>query len=225
MSAIIIPSTGGPRDGLDPINSMPKWASDKLDIAIKMHQLYKTIPIILLSSRTCCKPPTLDINGNPVQECSAMALYLQYKGVDMNYVFEENASYDTIGNAFFLRLIHTDINKLYNLYIIVNEFHHKRVEAIFDWIFMKNSQDCKYTLNYIMCSDNIIDSNILKARIQKEVISLKNIQNTIANLQIDSFQDIYKWIFSEHRLYASKYKYEQIMIKKHTIDNALLQSY
>ena len=220
MSVIIIPGIGGPRNGMDPINSMPRWATDKLDKCVEMNT---TIPIILLSAGTCYKNGQMDINNKSIHECTAMALYLQSKGIDMNRVYEEDTSYDTVGNAFFLRTIYTDINKWYNLNIIVNEFHYMRVKEIFEWIFMKNNS--MYTFNYIVCPDNVLDKDILSVRIEKELDSLNKIRNTISNLKVDSFLDIHRWIFSEHRLYASKYKCNKIINKEEPINSMLYKSY
>ena len=33
------------------------------------------------------------------------------EGVDMSIVYEENASYDTIGNAYMARVMHTEVSK------------------------------------------------------------------------------------------------------------------
>jgi hypothetical protein len=220
MKAIIIPGIGGPRNGKDPINSLPLWATDKLNIAIKVWNDDKTIPIVLLSAGTCHKVGEPDINGRPIHECTAMALYLQSKGVNMKYVFEEDASYDTVGNAFFLRIIHTDLNEWFDLDVIVNEFHYLRLKCIFDWIFGNGL----YKLNYIICKDPKDD--VIEARKIKEAESLQTIQKIIKHVNSKSLKDIHTWLFSEHRLYASKYKIISLTDKiELNIDKRITASY
>ena len=60
-------------------------------------------------------------------------------------ILAETCSYDTIGNAFFARTVHTDPRGLRRLLIVNSKFHMPRTEAIFRWVFGA-APDCGYDL-------------------------------------------------------------------------------
>ena len=65
--------------------------------------------LIALSLGTVHKPSPRDERGFPITECGSMAQHLVKRlHVSPDHVFVEGVSLDTIGNAFFARLIHTD---------------------------------------------------------------------------------------------------------------------
>lgn len=79
-----------------------------------------TLPILTLSAGTAHLPQLLSDDGLPVWEATASAAYLEKRhGLKNTYV--ETTSYDTIGNAYFARTSHTDINGWRRLLIITNE--------------------------------------------------------------------------------------------------------
>src|SRR6056297_2341497 len=80
------------------------WAKERLDEAIKSSNGKEYF--IVLSAGTVHKPPFLDSEGFPVFEAEVMADYLIKKGINPKKVLTENSSYDTIGNAYFSRVIH-----------------------------------------------------------------------------------------------------------------------
>ena len=50
-------------------------------------------------------------------------------------MIEENTSLDTIGNAYFLRTIHTDVVGVRRLLLITNKWHMARTLAVFEAVF------------------------------------------------------------------------------------------
>ena len=93
-----------------------------------------TIPIVALSAGTTHKPNPRDVLGFPVKECTSGAYALRSLGVASDHIYQEGVSLDTIGNAYFLRTIHTDPVRWRRLLIITSEFHMNRTRAIFDWV-------------------------------------------------------------------------------------------
>lgn len=83
--------------------------------------IHASLPILCLSAGTAHLPQLLCIRGLPIWESTASAAYLQSKhGVDASDLFVETTSYDTIGNAYFARTSHTDVNGWRKLLVVTN---------------------------------------------------------------------------------------------------------
>jgi uncharacterized SAM-binding protein YcdF (DUF218 family) len=78
------------------------------------------LPILTLSAGTAHLPQLMSEDGLPVWEATASAAYLQ-KRHGLKHVYVETTSYDTIGNAYYTRTSHTDVNGWRKLLIITNE--------------------------------------------------------------------------------------------------------
>ena len=98
--AVIIPG-GGLTDGRP-----HPWVLARLDAAL-LHSA-DTDFFLVLSRGTTHKAPPLDAGGFPIDESAASAQYLIERGVDSSRVLLESWSLDTIGNAAFARLMHSD---------------------------------------------------------------------------------------------------------------------
>lgn len=80
------------------------------------------LPILSLSAGTAHVPQLLSQAGLPIWESTSSAAYLHKKhGIDYSSLFVETTSYDTIGNAYFTRTSHTDINGWRRLLIVTNK--------------------------------------------------------------------------------------------------------
>ncbi|MCF7860805.1 YdcF family protein [Candidatus Woesearchaeota archaeon] len=198
MDAIIIP--GG---GLNPDGSLPLWTKSRLEKAL---EIWKGEKIITLSAGTIHKPNPLDSKGRPILECAAAAKYLKVHGVDSSCILQESCSYDTIGNAYFLRTVHTGPAKLRKLTIINSEFHIQRTKRIFDWIFSldqseedSNKSD-RYVLKYITVENTGVDKGALSARRNREIQSIKSLNVVIP--KIKNMKALHDWLFTEHETYS-----------------------
>lgn len=83
-----------------------------------------TIPILCLSAGTAHAPQLMGADGVPIWESTASAAYLMKEHSNLIHsrnVYVETTSYDTIGNAYFTRTSHTDINGWRNILIITSE--------------------------------------------------------------------------------------------------------
>ena len=142
LHALVVPGGGSQTEAGNP-NTLPIWVKKRLNLAYTIWLQNEfdnkpTLPILLLSCGTMYKPGVLDVRGYNFRETTSMALYLESLGMDMAYVLEETCSYDTIGNAFFCRIMFTDIYRWTNLLIIGPDFHIKRIKKIFEWIYSLN---------------------------------------------------------------------------------------
>lgn len=121
-----------PGGGLLPDGSLPLWVQNRFDFAI---QRANGSSILALSAGTPHKAPPLDKGGRPVLEALAGARYLVSCGYPPEKILTETASWDTIGDAYFARTIHTDPAYLRRIHVITSAFHMPRTEAIFRWVF------------------------------------------------------------------------------------------
>ena len=190
--AILIPG-GGVRDQ----GELPPWVKIRLDRAINIHQ---TEYIIVLSAGTVYKAPPLDENGFPIFESVAAAKYLVKHGINPEKILCETSSYDTVGNAYFSRVIHVDPRGFRRLHIVTSAFHMPRTKAIFEWLYGLDSQGGKYQLTFDPVPDVGIALDDLNARIEKEAGSLQQfLKNTTT---ICTLSACHQWLFTEHAAYA-----------------------
>ena len=244
--AIVIPGAGGPRDGQQIIESLPVWITAKLDACVSLVSSDKQTnlaspspsletPIVLLSAGTYHKTPVKDVNGRDVHESTAMSLYLQQKMLNPKFIYEENTSYDTVGNAYFLRAVHTDVREWHRLLVIVNEFHYPRLSLIFDWIFkLKNNSGTPaavYQIDYLIYPDKSLPIEIesqIKHRIIRERASYESMQKRIndSNVNITSFKEFHQWMFETHDNYRSSNKTNLVLKQIKTLDcSELMETY
>ncbi len=197
--AVIVP--GG---GVGPSGKLPPWVENRLDKAL---ELANGAPIITLSAGTPHKPPPYDERGRPILEAVAEAEYLREQGYPSDLLFTETASYDTIGNAYFVRVIHTDPAGFRKLMVVTSEFHMPRTEALFRWIFQLTPVDASYQLNFQSVPDFGMERDILEARRQKETRSLASIPKLAE--QHRTLASFHCWLFTRHAAYAIEKPPEQ----------------
>jgi hypothetical protein len=190
FDAVLIP--GG---GLTPSGALTPFVRARLDRALA----HSTDLYIPLSAGTPHLPPPLDARGYPIFEAIPAAQYLHERGIPKSRILAEACSYDTIGNAFFPRTIHTDPRGLRRLLIVSSEFHMPRTEAIFRWVFGA-APDRGYDLAFEATEDIGISPDALKARAERESASLAVVRNLASS--IVTLSGIHQWIFAEHGAYA-----------------------
>ncbi len=205
---ILIPG-GGVREG----GNLPLWVKERLDFAIS---LQKGEYILTLSAGTPHKPPPIDNYGFPIFESIAAANYLQSKGINSQKILTETSSYDTIGNAYFSRMIHIEPRGFKKLLIITSNFHLIRTESIFRWVYGLNSESRAYELKFLAVDDIGISTQALQERREKERLSLTSLVQIKS--QIKNLSTLHQWLFTKHSAYA-------VGIEKTTIKNSSLETY
>ncbi len=138
---------------------------------------YRDAYIVTLSAGTTHKPPPLDVNGYPIFESVAAAHYLMRHGILPERILIETSSYDTIGNAYFSRMIHIDPLSLKKLLIVTSEFHMPRTQVIFEWVYHLEGLPQDYDLEFHLVNDEGIDADLLAARRAREGKSLENVRS------------------------------------------------
>jgi hypothetical protein len=163
------------------------------------------LPILCLSAGTAHLPQALSADGLPIWEATACAGYLEKQHGMTKNVFVETTSYDTIGNAFYTRTTHTDVNGWRNLLIITSEFHMDRTMAIFDWIFLQcdpKKKNDRYQLHYLSSPNVDLTAKALEARRELETQSAKTVREKLAP-KYKSLKDVWTFLTHEHALYTA----------------------
>lgn len=176
------------------------------------------LPILCLSAGTAHLPQLMGADGLPVWESTACAAYLENHAQQQEvqqpiHIFVETTSYDTIGNAYYTRVSHTDINGWKNLLVITNEFHMDRTMAIFDWIFgatdgsgssspgVRRRQQ-GYRL-FFLASPNVgLTNQAIEARKEREAQSAATVRTQLAP-KYKSLTQIHHFLTHEHALYSA----------------------
>jgi len=219
IDAIIV--AGGGQTATGP----PPHVVLRLEKAVQIYNSRSPKPYIITQGRgTPHKPSPLDDRGFEIHESSMNAKWLIEHGVDPSDILEESASLETVGNAYFVRALHTDVLSLYRLVVINNFWHMPRCKAVFDHVFSVPSDRADnggYTLEYVSV-DSGLTSDVLELRLEREKKSLPNfLPNSPWAKKIKTLRDLHRWLFSENTAYASK----RLTMKREAIDPTVAKSY
>lgn len=192
VDAIIVPGGGVRANG-----ELPLWVQARFDHALT---LWQGEPFLCLSAGTVFKPLPRDTVGHPIFESVAGATYLLARGVPPEKIFAETSSYDTIGNAYFARVVHTDPMEWRRLLIVTSDFHMARTEAIFRWLFGLPPLALPYTLTFSPAPDGDIEAAPLQQRQEKERAGLQRLLPLTE--QIRTLPQFHHFLFTQHDAYA-----------------------
>src|SRR5580658_4023913 len=186
FDAIVIP--GG---CLTDSGELAPYVVPRLDRALARSATY----FIPSSAATPHRPPPLNARGYPIYEALAAAHYLRGRGVPERRILTETFSYDTIGNAFFTRLVHAEPRGLRKLHVVTSRFHMPRTEAIFRWVFGV-SPSGGYELSFEAAENAGISDEALEHRAAKERASLDRV---LALAQrIATLPQLHEWMYADH---------------------------
>lgn len=191
MIDAIIVLGGGVREG----GLLPPWIQARFDLALAISA---NVPLVCCSAGTVHRPPPHDENGFPWLECVAGARYAIERGCDPARILLEAISLDTIGNAYFSRVLHADRLGWRKLAVITSEFHMVRSEAIFRWVY---GLPQGYELEFKASPDIGMPERSLLARQKKEAASLTAVERLRARIR--DMQQLGKWIYREHAAYST----------------------
>lgn len=210
FDCILIPGGGFKEDG-----SLPPWVLARLDRAVSLSE--QSDWLATLSAGTVHKPPPLDQDGFPLFESRQAASYLISRGVDPGKLLTETSSYDTIGNAYFARVLFAEPFSLRRLHVITSAFHFPRTELIFKWIFALAPVQGEFELSFESVPDQGLSAQALQARTVREQHSLAKVRMLMESIHtLDLFQH---WLYSEHAAYSQTGK------NKDQLTEAELKSY
>ncbi len=185
--AILIP--GG---GLLDNGGVPPWVTARLDRALEVRT---TELLIALSAGTTHR-------RRAAFESVEAARYLIRRGAPAESVLIEASSYDTIGNAWFSRVLHAEPRRLRRLLVISSAFHIARCEAVFRWVYGLAPRAVEFELAFDAVADAGIPDEALRARRERESASLQALLPLTASCRdVHSF---HRWLYGEHLAYAAR---------------------
>ncbi len=188
--------------GIDNNNEPNVFVKKRLDKAIELFNSNSLI--IILGGGTYHKPPGLDSNQYVMHESTSCANYLINKGINQDKIIREWASYDTIANGYFAFLNYIVPFKINECSVITSQFHIKRTQTIFNY-FNNLISNNKVILKYIE-TENIIENNILKTRLEREENSNNSFKKNIVYVK-DTLEKFSLWFYTEHNAYKSSISY------------------
>lgn len=185
--------------GLDDKGHCHPWVKRRLDLSVKVLEKHPNASIVCLGGGTYHKPPYLNYMQFVVHESTACADYLmRHHNVPGSKILKEWASFDTIANAFFALTNHAIPRKWTRVMVITSNFHMLRSRAIFEWVFRLDTGR-EYKIDYVAHSDRGLDQDVIRARTERELASMNNLQRNIERIR--TFDQFHSWFFTEHRAY------------------------
>lgn len=202
--AIVVPGGGLTAEGLP-----APWVRPRLQAAARIYgerrERHEPAVVVSLSAGTPHKPMPVDArSGFQVYEAEASArLLIRELGVRPEDVFEEDWSLDTVGNAYMLRAMHTEVAGWRDLCVVTNEFHMPRTRAIFEKVFALAPEPAfgRYNLTFVEVPNDGVAADALAARKEKEAQALPGFRNNTAGMV--SMRDMHRFLFQKHMAYAS----------------------
>ena len=161
-------------------------------------------PVLCNGGGTTHKPKYVDAAGYAVPEAALMGRELVKLGVPAERIALEGYSDDTIGNAFFARVMHADARPDWRrLHVITSEFQIARTRAIYRWIFGLQPQNGgAYELTFEAVDDaGALPRRALRNRQEKEAASLAAFERG-SLVGLTRLRDVHAWVTSRHAAYA-----------------------
>ena len=116
----------------------------------------------------------------------------------------ETTSYDTIGNAYFVRTQICDHMNWDTIWVTTSAFHMPRSKAIFDWIFgaKGGANQTPYRLRYFQTDNQGITKEGVAAREEREAKSLIGVKK-LSKIHT-SLKSVLCFLMRDHRMYNVK---------------------
>jgi len=126
----------------------------------------------------------------------------------MHDVLTEGYSDDTVGNAFFLRVMHADLRPDWvHLRIITSEFQIRRTQTIYRWLFelmpMPRGKH-SYVLSFRSVDDEgALPAEVLSSRRVKEASSLRAFwAGELARMR--RLEQVHQFMYTQHSAYSAQ---------------------
>eukprot|EP00322_Chrysochromulina_rotalis_P007300 CAMPEP_0115841312 /NCGR_PEP_ID=MMETSP0287-20121206/7224_1 /TAXON_ID=412157 /ORGANISM="Chrysochromulina rotalis, Strain UIO044" /LENGTH=271 /DNA_ID=CAMNT_0003294955 /DNA_START=92 /DNA_END=907 /DNA_ORIENTATION=- len=219
--AIIIPAGGQTEDG------PPAHVLARLERAVHLYQLSsEPKPYVITTAwGTPHKPCPHDAAGFERHEAQDNAKYLMTHGVDPARILEESVSLETVGNAYFARVLHTDVRGLRKLAVVNNHFHIERTRAVFGHVFrvppLDGQPDAAYEIDFVEVEDRLAQ-DVLEIRKKKELAAVpKFARGGPWQEATPTLRELHDWVHQENTAYASR----RLLTERQPLDPELLKSY
>jgi len=176
--------------GINPEGKLPGWVLSRLEKANKLYQ-NRISSTILVSGK--------GRDNYPITEAEAMSAFLQQHGIPAVDILTEHLSTDTLQNAYFSRVIHTDPLEFHSATVVTNEFHFKRSKLIFDWVFDS------YDLQYETVENDGIPIPELEMRAFTENQLIEFYSEMFNSISKGDLQGFHEFIFNPYNKFHKRY--------------------
>lgn len=175
---------------------LPEWVRLRADKAL---ELFTGKEFLIPSSAFSVHVGVQVEDGWPIFEADVIGEYLLKNGAPAEKILSEPFSLDTIGNAFFTRMLHCEPRKLRKLTVITSEFHMPRSKEVFEWVF-RLAPDPGFELAFVATPDAGLSAEALRARKEKEERGRQNVRNL--KQKITALEQLHEWLYTVHDAYA-----------------------
>ena len=204
FDAIIVLAGGVDSSGA-PIETVRRRLQLAAEVHLQARSRGRMVPILCNGGGTTHKPKYVDANGYAVPEAALMARYAHGLGVAPDHLLLEGYSDDTLGNAYFARVIHADPSTWTRLLVITSAFQMDRTRAIYDWVFSLAPIPAgkgAYVLRYRSASDaGAVPRRTLARRREKEAASLAAF-NAGPLPRMATLAEVHGWMHTRHSAYT-----------------------
>lgn len=193
--------------GLQIDGSLPSYVFNRVDYCIQ-NSCEKDF-LIFSSRYSLNTPPKINKHGFPLSEAKQMLeLYRSNGGISEN-LYLENASSDTIGSAFFTRILFEWLINNKELCIVTSDFHINRVKLIFTKILIGLQPKLRLgAINFIGLETKLA-SEARKDHEEQQLLGFKEEYGQFTNLG-----ELSQYIFTWHGNYSPKFQSEKILSSK-----------
>lgn len=192
--------------GLNENGTLPDYVLQRLDFAL--NRIKKKDKVIFSSIFSLNTKQIFDKSGKVKSEANEMRkIFKSMSFLEDDDLYIENASFDTLGSAFFIRICFEFLWSDQEIKVITSDFHLERTKFIFSKIMNYEPIPSYKSLNFFGVKSQIETGN----RVEKEKKSLKAIENTLS--KFSNFLEFNRWILSCHD------NYNQFMSKVEYNDN------
>lgn len=214
--AVCVLGGGYEEDGV-----LPPWVHHRLQLSHDLLSLQSpSCPVLCVGGGTPHRPPVLTPTGYLLHESTLLAQQLIGNGVPAGRILKETASYDTVGNAYFVLTIHAIPSQWRKLAIITSGFHMARASTLFKDIFHLaskewdqtnhdkfNCDNFRYNLEFFAAQDeHTLAPEVLAARCEREAESLEKWKQNLTELK--SLSDVHRWLHHTHLCYSVSRQHE-----------------
>jgi len=150
-----------------------------------------------------------DARGFDIHEAQMNAAWLLQHGVPHHMILEESTSMETVGNALFARVMHTDVLSLKHIAVINNGWHMPRTMHVFSHVFgVPSGRECAHerahmtVLTFVECASGL-EPTIELQRLAREKASISKFapggkwQTDTATLEL-----LHLWLHRENMAYS-----------------------
>ncbi len=195
FDAIIILG-GGIKEDL----TLPVWVKFRVQKAIEIAKEQGTKYFILPTGSTPHVPVKLTKDGQPFSDSKAIAKELLENGIEKEKILMLDFARDTLGEAFFTRILFTDIRNLTKLCIVTSSFQIPRAKHFFQNVFALKPHTQDYQLTFIESENIGIKEEVLRMR---KVSEEERIKGSVFNQRdIQTLEDLHAYFCNGHKAYT-----------------------